>query len=1022
MVRRLRVLLLSLACTAALSAQAQVAAGAVDIPAGDLVSALDALARQSGVQFVYRADQLKGLRTSGVRGAMPAADALDRLLRGSGYVARRDASGAMVIVQAPPPKPAPAPPRAPPASGGAAAEPTSVTELESIQVTGSRIPRAQIEGPAPITVMTAQEIKANGFTSVPDVLRAMTQNGGETQSQQSASGADFSPGAQQVDLRGLGPNHTLVLVNGRRIADFPMPFKGRSNFTDISNIPLGMVERIEILTGSASAIYGSDAISGVVNFILKKQADGTTVDFRMGDSTRGGGESFNLSVSSGYSNERFSAIYGFELQAQNPLWAYERARQDSTKDAPTQSTRAARRAFLRTNFDDEYLDPGAACAGLAQLNGGTTYRASRPGWGADGEDGYYCGSDESIGYGTMISERKGVNAFASLGYRFDNGSEWFADVQMGYHELSMFRDVGSWSYQAPDGNEDGYFFNQATDQVEYWQRQFSPEEMGGLDAGTIRNRQKTLSLTTGFKGRWGEHWDWEAALSHSQYQSTISWPQIVASKANDLFLGPQLGTDDDGLPIFNADPERLYRPLTRAEYDAIAARTVYQPKSRTDTASLTLTNTELFTLPAGAVGFAGTLEVGNQSYNLRPDPLATQYYYYSWRDSDGKGSRDRWAAAGELRLPLLEKLNLSVAGRYDQYRYGGHDIDKFTYSAGLEWRPVQSLLLRGSYGTAFRAPDLHYVFSGEGNLESFGADYYRCRTEEPDSDLGDCSYSDENLVVTRRGNRELEPETSTAWTAGLVWSPIANLDFSIDYFNIELRQQVQDLRIDGILQDEANCRLGRRPDGSAVDAASPTCVDALARVGRNDDGDLYSIYINPINIARERTNGIDFNARYRLETRFGSFRLNGNYSWVREHESQQYSGDPVEDQFAVNSGFDIPRSKTSVSVSWDKDRWTATLHGERLGKLPDYDSYNQSYDPDDGGSPWVGATYRYNASVQYRFTDHAQLSLAVTNLFDKLPPKDATYTGYPYYDVSWFDTVGRQVYLQYTHKFGGSAL
>ncbi|MBO7941818.1 TonB-dependent receptor, partial [Streptomyces sp. S9] len=148
----------------------------------------------------------------------------------------------------------------------------------TIQVTGSRIPRAQIEGPAPVTVMTAQEIKANGFTSVPDVLRAMTQNGGETQSQQSASGADFSPGAQQVDLRGLGPNHTLVLVNGRRIADFPMPFKGRSNFTDISNIPLGMVERIEILTGSASAIYGSDAISGVVNFILKKQADGTTVD------------------------------------------------------------------------------------------------------------------------------------------------------------------------------------------------------------------------------------------------------------------------------------------------------------------------------------------------------------------------------------------------------------------------------------------------------------------------------------------------------------------------------------------------------------------------------------------------------------------------------------------------------------------------------------------------------------------------------------------------------------------------
>ena len=237
----------------------------------------------------------------------------------------------------------------------------------------------------------------------------------------------------------------------------------------------------------------------------------------------------------------------------------------------------------------------------------------------------------------MTSRRKGVNSYASLSYSFDGGIDWFADVQAGYHELAMYRDVTQWSFQAPDGNEEGYFYNQATDQVEYWQRQFTPEEMGGLDAGMIRNRQKTFSLNTGFRGRLGEAWDWEAALSHSQYQSTISWPQIVAARANDLFLGPQLGVDEDGFPIFDADPDRLYRPLTRAEYDAIAARTTYTPKARTDTLSLTLTNSELFSMPAGDAGFAGTVEVGNQAYALHPDPLATQYYYYSWRDSDGSG-------------------------------------------------------------------------------------------------------------------------------------------------------------------------------------------------------------------------------------------------------------------------------------------------------------------------------------------------------------------------------------------------
>jgi outer membrane receptor protein involved in Fe transport len=910
----------------------------------------------------------------------------------------------------------------------APADPQAST-LDAIEVTGSRIPRAQIEGPAPVTVMTAEDIRANGFTSVPDVLRAMTQNGGETQSQQSFSAGDFSPGAQQVDLRGLGPNHTLVLVNGRRIADFPMPFKGRSNFTDISNIPLGMVDRIEVLTGSASAVYGSDAISGVVNFILKKQADGTTIDYRYGDTTRGGGESHRLSLSSGVSNGPFNAVFGVELLDQQPLWAYERDLQDSTKDAPTTNSQIARRAFLRTDYYDTYLDPGAdTCAALSYLNGNSTYRASRPRYGDydpvidDYGPGYYCGSDTSIGYGTILSERKGANAYGSLTYSLGDNAQWFADVQLGYHKVALFTDVRSWSYMAPDGNEEGYFFNQATDQVEYWQRQFSPEEMGGLDRGMIRNKQKTFSLTTGFKGTFGESWDWEASLSHSQYKSEISWPQIVAAAANNLFLGPQLGVDADGFPIFNADPDRLYTPLTRAEYDSIAAYTTYHPESRTDTLAFTVTNTDLFTMPAGPAGFAGIVEVGSQSYDLDPDPLATQYYYYSWKDSDGHGSRNRWAAAGELRMPLLESLDFSVAGRYDQYRYSGHKIGKATFSAGLEWRPIDSLLVRGSYGTAFRAADLHYIYAGIGNDETGGADYYRCRTEEPDLDIGDCDYSDEGLIRTRSGNRELDPETSTSWTAGLVWSPTTNFDLSLDYFDIDMRDQVQDMSTDAILQDEANCRIGSRVDGTAVDINSPTCQDAIARVTRLADGRLYGIYVNPINVARESTSGVDLSTHYRLPTRLGTFAFTGNYTWVRAHDFQQFDGDAIEDEFEVNSGFDIPRTKASASVSWNRNAWTATLHGERLGRLPNSDSYDQVYDPEDGGSPWIAATYRYNASLQYAFNDHARLSLAVDNLFDKMPPKDRTYTAYPYYDISWFDTLGRSYYLEFTWKFGGAKL
>ena len=884
---------------------------------------------------------------------------------------------------------------------------SSVQQLDAVQVTGSRIPRAQVEGPAPITVINAEQIRSSGFTTVPDVLRAMTQNGGETQSQQSSGGADFSPGAQQVDLRGLGPNHTLVLVNGRRIADFPMPFKGRSNFTDVSNIPLGMIDRIEVLTGSASAIYGSDAIAGVVNFILKKKADGTTIDMRMGTTTEGGGESFDMSLASGFSSGNFNAVYSVELQSQTPLWAYDRDIQDSTQDGPTEGARIARRSYLRTDYNDDYLDPGAAtCDALSAQNQGSTYRAFRPRYG------YYCGSDSAIGYGTILSKRRGANGYASLSYDFDNGQQWFADVQLGYHTMSLMRDVTKWGRMAADGDESGYFNNEATGEIEFWQRQFSPEEMGGLDNAMVRSTQKTFSVTTGFKGNLTGSWDYEAALSHSQYQSRISWAQIIASKANDLFLGPQLGEDEDGFPIYNADPSRLYRPLTRAEYDSIAARTTYTPKSRTETAALTLTNGSLFTLPGGDAGFAATVEVGQQAYALNPDPLATGYYYYSWKDSDGKGSRNRWATAAELRMPLHETVNLSVAGRYDQYRYSGHTIGKATWSGGLEWRPIDTLLVRGSYGTAFRAPDLHYVFAGPGNDETSAEDLYNCRADAAD----DCADYERNVIRSRSGNRELEPETSTSWSAGFVWSPAIGLDLSADWFNIDMRDQVQDMDVRTILANEANCRLG------SADPASPTCGDALARITRTADGRLYGVHVNPINVARESTSGIDVGLRYRLQTGIGDFIFNGTHTWVKKHDFQRYAGDVTEDQFAINSGFDIPRTKTSVSVTWEKDAWSATVYGSRLGKLPTSDSYDQVFDEESGDSPWIKATYRYNASLQYRFDDHSRLSLSVVNVFNKMPPKDKTYTAYPYYDVSWFDSVGRTINLQYTHKFGGSAL
>jgi outer membrane receptor protein involved in Fe transport len=897
-------------------------------------------------------------------------------------------------------------------------------QLDTVQVTGSRIPRAQVEGPAPVTVVTAEQIQSAGFTSVPDVLRSLSQNSGTVQGQQNTTGAQSTPGAQAVDLRGLGPNHTLVLINGRRIADFPLPLNGRSNFTDVGNIPLGMIDRIEVLTGSASAVYGSDAMAGVINFILKKSTDGTTIDYRYGDTSRGGGESHDLTLTTGFEQGNFSGIVGMELLNKRPLWGTQRNVQDSTLDAPTERRRLPRLIAQITNWEDDVnIAPADGCKALSGLNDGTTHLA---------EDRFgepYCGSERAIAYRTIQNERKGINAYGSFEYRFNDELSWFADMQMGHQTVRLLTgsngndvvsDVMGWEFHDPastNNYRNKVFYNAATDSREIWSRQFSPEEIGGLRNRMNTTTQKTLAVTTGLKGIFADAWNWEAAWNHSQYKADVEMPRINADAANRFFLGERLGYTDSGYAIYNPDPTRLFTPLTPAEFASIAAMSTFRPVAKNDNVSFTTDNTALFSLPAGDVGFAGAIEYGRQSYRINPDPLAlTEDAYTGPRYGDGSGSRNHWSAAGELRIPVLSTLQASLAGRYDRYSYGGKHPGKFTYSAGLEWRPLDTLLVRSSYGTGFRAPDMHYLFAGDDYYRTrYATDYYQCRSEEPGFSDGDC-YDDGSWDVSTfdvyKGNIELGVETSKSFSAGFVWSPLDGLDLAVDYYQIKVMNQVQVQDRERLRITEANCRLGKTDTGVAVDINSPTCRDALARVIRDADGDISSVRFAPINIAKEETSGIDVAASYRLQTRAGDFRVNGNYTWVRDHTFQRYPGDASEDMLHYETFSPaLPRAKANVGVNWDKGAWGASLFGNYLGRVPNYD--------DDA---WTQATWRFNAGARYDISDHLRVSLSVNNLFDKMPPKDPTWANYPYYDTAWFDSMGRSYFVQVTWKLGGKPL
>ncbi len=1025
--RPLRLLLLTLACSTALAAQAQTTPR-IDVPAGGLAAALDTYARQSGTQIVYRADQLKGARSAGLQGQPASPQALDALLKGSGFSARRDASGAVVIVptQA---SAAPAVARPPVPAAPAAAQQvpqdTPVTDLQTIQVTGSRIPRAQVEGPAPITVVTAEQIKASGLTSVPDVLRSLSQNSGSVQGQQNTTSAQSTPGAQAVDLRGLGPNHTLVLINGRRIADFPLPLNSRSNFTDIGNIPLGMIERIEILTGSASAVYGSDAMAGVINFILKKSTDGTTIDYRYGDTSEGGGESHNLTITTGFERGAFSGIVGMELINKRPLWGTQRRIQDSTLDAPTEDRRLPRLTAQLYDWDNDLnVSPEDGCAAMADLNEGSTVLAEDPDYGE------YCGSERAIAYRTIQNERKGVNVYGAFEYQLSDTLSWFADVQLGRQTVKLLTgtngnlvasDHMGWEFHDPQSTNNyrnKVFYNVGTERYEIWSRQFTPEETDGLRNRMNSTTQKTLAVTTGLEGSFGDSWLWEAAYNHSEYKAEVKMPRIRAAAANALFLGPLLGYDDDGYAMYDADPARLFTPLTSAEFASIAAMSTWHPVAKNDNLSFTANTPSLFTLPAGDAGFAMAVEYGRQSYRINPDPLAlTEDAYYGPRYGDGSGERDHWSAAGELRLPLLSSLQASVAGRYDRYGYGDKNPGKFTYSTGLEWRPVDTLLVRGSYGTGFRAPDMHYLFAGDDYYRTrWATDYYMCRSDEPgysDDECYDDGSWDGSTFDVYTGNMELDVETSKSASLGIVWSPSPRFDLAVDYYKIRVMNQVQTQDRELLRITEANCRLGVTDSGETVDIASPTCVDALARVIRDEDGYITSVHFSPINIANEQTSGVDVTANYRIpDTRAGNFHLTGSYTWTHRHTRQQYPGDPSEDMLDVSfSATTLPRIKANLGLNWDRNAWGASLFGNYLGRVANY-----------ANDAWTQATWRVNASARYDVNDHLRLSLSVNNLFDKMPPRDATWSNYPYYDTSWFDSLGRAFYLQATWKIGGSAL
>lgn len=904
----------------------------------------------------------------------------------------------------------------------------SATDVDRVVVTGSRIKKVDVEGPAPVTVITADQIQKEGFVTVFDALETMTQNNAGTNQNELNSAGGFTPNGSPVNLRGLGPGRTLLLINGRRAADYPFPYNGQSNFQNFGNIPSSAVDRIEILAGGASAIYGSDAVAGVVNVVLKTNFEGDVVKLRGGTTTTGGGDFGNVQWVGGRAADNWSLTYAFEYFADEPVYAYQRDFMDSRKDNPLpgalgyQPVSTLRINRVASNTPGTYYAPPA---GACDRFGGeyekftfrSTYSATHPQAGQPYTLGDACGYWNDVGYQTISNGNKDLSGYLYGTWQISEGLEGWASLQ-GYHSKSELSG-GLEAILGPHIDGAGVYttFNAANPGMNTnvnIQRILTPQEVGGIEATHQKFNEKSLDAAVGLRGTFADRFDWDLTIGRADYKATRTRPRLDGSAVTDWFFGPRLNTS--GTPRYMINLDRFYTPLTPEQYRSMSSILKYDSHSWVNQGNFVLSG-DLFDMPAGPFAFAAVLEATSQGYELNsPDGiLPTNRTVYNLTGTNGGGERDRYAAGIEFSIPLLNSLKASVAGRFDKYDDITAVDDARTWGAGLEWRPFSNLLVRGNYSTSFKAPDMHFVFNEGSGSFSTVLDTYRCLNAglRPGTSACNTSTYTYSMFATSKGEPTLEEETGKSWSAGLVWDITDSLSITADYYDIELEGAVTTLSSTFIMDAEGGCRTGltrnREPYQFAADSAF--CQEILSRVTRvpatgEPTDRVMNIRSGPVNQAFRHVAGIDAAVDWKLDTdRLGDFRWQLAWSHTLESEVQSFATDPIQTDWRDDpNNFDF-RSRIRGSVSWAKSQWNATLFATRYGSLPNWQETGRV-------APYIV----WNANMGKQITDRMKVTFYVNNIFNEFHPEDDGFNSYPYF---WraYSPMGREVSAQMEYRF-----
>lgn len=1010
-----------------------------DVPAGPATTSIPEFARQAGVQIVAPGGRLSGQQTPPIRGTMDSRAALAQLLSDTDLRVARDDGRTITLTtatggqdpttgqgtqeadvdadaepssQSPPEAPPADPPSSsvPPATGGEVSELETAVELEAVLVTGTFLRRTDAETVLPVTTISQTDIELSGVTTASELLSQLPQSA-EFDNSETATGPNDARGdAASVNLRGLGSGNTLVLLNGRRIAPHPISAGAVPRLSsNINQIPLGAVQKIEVLRDGASALYGSDAVAGVVNTILKRDYQDLETSLRYGNVTDGSLDEVSATVLGGVNfNGGRSNWMGFaSLYDRGSLTGAERG---LTADLRERAGSDAA-AWNNTSVSAPW---GQFTTGIANPDGSFTPHPT-PG-GAD--DGQFHTRPADGGVGTapgalptdlrydfapdyiLIPETRRLQLFSSLNHQFNDTLSGFveafyynADSTMSNAAVPISANtdndifVPAANYYNPYGTR---FYGPGTANPDIAPsdvliRNYRPLEIGPRAADVESTSYQVL---TGLRGMFG-NWDWEVGAAYGEGRTTdIGRNMISESRLRELLA---LDTPD-AFNVFGGPDANSAQVL-----DAVRVDTWRRGESGLGLLDAKATG-PLFELPGGEVLGAVGVEYRYESFSDRRDGFSNgDDIIAQSQSSDSDGSRNVKSAFLELSVPLfgesnavpgLRRLELSLAGRTEHYSdFGSATKPK----VGLAWSPVSWLMLRGSYNEGFRAPTLAQVFVGEIIRRNTGEpDPYRADVTGTAADLGV-----ESRQVIRGGNPDLGPEEAKARNFGVVLDVpfVEGLSFTADYFHIRQTDvidtfgEADQLALDFLLRTTGQ---GANPDvvRLPVTAEDQAAFDAYNAANPDDPraaaGAVDFIRDTFINISSREVSGVDLGMRYRMpENRLGRFTFRADMARLDRFEQRRDDDAPTVSQIGVNG---LPRTRGVASVHWRHEAVEAGLQANYVSSFQDTSAPANA----DGSDYTVGSWTTYNAFAGYRFgsgaLDGTYLRLGVNNLFDRAPP------------------------------------